>query len=557
MSIIKFLIQIEILLKILTQISEFEDININLKNSQNIELNFSVLSPIYKDTIKIPDSKLTFFQIEAGSSGNYTVDGISITVNEEGTVTPFNQTKYYYENGIISEIPLEGVEPIFIDKSYTTGKSTVICVVGNNTFNITINVIDYAKEYAEVFLDNYIDINIKNITNSSDQLIQISNFTSKYPYNPYYNNYISFIIFKKGNNLGALDTIIYMAKKVGIKSHYRFSKNDPDYSSKNNLSILSVINDKFYVTKIIYDDEKENSYNIYEIQEGYSYVISNNNNNIQIYQYDGNNEEIIIPDKINDKKVIELKEKCFYNGLIYNDLKIKSITIPENIEKLGNYTFYGLRYLKEIFFPKTLNSIGSHLFENNENLEKIIVDENNSEFSSFENILYNKNKTKLIFCPQGKNGNFSGIEPLEIIEEYSFYGSKIENISIPKSVKYINKNAFSISSVKEVYFEGDPPIFGENIFYSLNLTVFYPVNNDKWNSSIQQKYGAKEINYRSFGELEKESNYIIWILIPVGIIVIFGSVGFIIFRKKSDKLSSNIDTLGREGLMNDRNDIAL
>ena len=224
MSIIKFLIQIEILLKILTQISEFEDININLKNSQNIELNFSVLSPIYKDIIKIPDSKLTFFQIEAGSSGNYTVDGISITVNEEGTVTPSNQTKYYYENGTISEIPLDDVEPIFIDKSYTTGISTVICVVGNNTFNITINVIDYAKEYAEVFLDNYIDINIKNITNSSDQLIQISNFTSKYPYNPYYNNYISFIIFKKGNNLGVLDAIIYIGERLELNHIIIFPK---------------------------------------------------------------------------------------------------------------------------------------------------------------------------------------------------------------------------------------------------------------------------------------------------------------------------------------------
>ena len=556
MNIIKLLFKFVILFHIHYQNPKTEYDDIILESSNNIELNFSIILPYYEKALKIPEDKLKFYQIEAGELGNYTVDGSSVTVDNEGVIKPKNITTYFYTDGTKEEIFNPDKELLYKDISYITGISTVLCQVGNNTFNITINVTDYAKEYVDDILDKYIETNVKNKSTLLEKLNEITSYVSSFPYNSEYKDNISYIVFGAGDNCAALDAIIIMARKIGINPLYRFSDNDDFNSSlKIKASLVSLIDDKFYVAKLLYN---ESNFTIYEIPKGYSYHQYDDKNNIVIYQYNGNEEEIIIPEILDDKKVVGINEKCFYNGIIYNNLTIKKITIPEGIEFLENNTFYNLNHLEEVYISKTINKIGLKIFDKCNSLKKINVDENNEIFSSLEGILYNKNKTKLIIYPQGKDENFTGQEPLELIEEYSFYDTIIENISFPKSFKYIKEKAFEASNIKEIKFEGDPPFFEDNVFNSLNLTVYYPGNNDNWNESIMKEYGSSEIRWKCLDELDEDnSNAIVWILIVVGILVILGAIGFIIIKKAKEKSSSNIDTIGREGLMNERNDIPL
>ena len=556
MNVIKLLFKIVILFHIHYQNPITEYVDVILESSNNIELNFSIILPYYERALKIPENKLKYYQIEAGELGNYTVDGSSVTVDNEGMVRPKNITKYFYMDGTIEEIFYPDKELLFKDINYITGISTVLCKVGNNTFNITINVTDYAKEYANDILDKYIETNVKNKSTLLEKLYEITSYVSSFPYNAEYNDNISYIVFNAGENWAALDVIIIMARKIGINPLYRFSDNDDFNSSlKIKASLISLIDDKFYVIKLLYN---ESNFTIYEIPKGYSYHQFEDTNNIVIYQYNGNEEEIFIPDKLDDKKVVGINEKCFYNGIIYNNLTIKKIIIPEGIEFLGNNTFYHLNYLEEVFIPKTINKIGFKIFDKCNALKNITVDENNKKFSSIEGVLYNKNKTNLIIYPQGNVENFTGQEPLELIEEYSFYDTIIENISFPKTLKYIKGKAFEASNIKEIKFEGDPPFFEDNVFNSLNLTVYYPGGNDKWNESIMKEYGSSEIRWKCMDELDEDaSNVIVWILIVVGILVILGAIGYIIIKKAKEKSSSNIDTIGREGLLNERNDIPL
>ena len=556
MNIIKLLFKFVILFHIHYQNPKTEYDDIILESSNNIELNFSIILPYYEKALKIPEDKLKFYQIESGELGNYTVDGSSVTVDNEGVIKPKNITTYFYTDGTKEEIFNPDKELLYKDISYITGISTVLCQVGNNTFNITINVTDYAKEYVDDILDKYIETNVKNKSTLLEKLNEITSYVSSFPYNAEYKDNISYIVFNAGDNCAALDVIIIMARKIGINPLYRFSDNDDFNSSlKIKASLVSLIDDKFYVTKLLYN---ESNFTIYEIPKGYSYHKYDDTNNIAIYQYNGNEEEIIIPEKLDDKKVVGINEKCFYNGIIYNNLTIKKITIPEGIEFLENKTFYNLNHLEEVYISKTINKIGLKIFDKCNSLKMINVDENNEIFSSLEGILYNKNKTNLIIYPQGKDENFTGQEPLELIEEYSFYDTIIENISFPKSLKYIKEKAFEASNIKEIKFEGDPPFFEDNVFNSLNLTVYYPGNNDNWNESIMKEYGSSEIRWKCLDELDEDnSNAIVWILIVVGILVILGAIGFIIIKKAKEKSSSNIDTIGREGLMNERNDIPL
>ena len=557
MNIIKLFFKIAILIHIQYQNPITENDDIFLESSNNIELNFSIILPYYQIVLKIPDNKLQFYQIEAGKLGNYTVDGSSVTLDSEGVIRPKNITTYFYKDGTIEEIFYPDKELLYKNISYITGISTVQCKVGNNTFNITINVTDYAKEYVNDILDKYIETNVKNKSTLLEKLKEITSYVSSFPYNSEYNNNISYIVFNAGENWAALDVIIIMARKVGIYPMYRFSDNDDfNSSSKIKASLISLIDDKFYVTKLLYN---ESNFTIYEIPKGYSYHQYKDTNNIVIYQYNGNEEEIVIPDKLEDKNVVGISEKCFYNGIIYNNLTIKKIEISVGIEFLGNKTFYHLDHLEEVFISKTISKIGLTIFDKCNELKMINVDENNKHFSSLDGVLYNKNKTSLIIYPQGKGKeeNFTGQEPLEVIEDYSFYDTLIENISFPKTLKYIKQKAFESSNIKEIIFEGDPPFFEENVFKELNLTVYYPGNNDKWNESIMKEYGSSEIRWKCMELEEDASNVIVWILIIVGILVILGSIGYIIIKKAKEKSSSNIDTIGREGLINERNDIPL
>ena len=479
MNIIKLLFKTVILFQIHYQNPIIEYNDIILESSNNIELNFSIILPYYEKALKIPENKMQFYKIEDEELGNYTIDGSSVTVDDEGVIKPKNKTTYVYIDGTVEEIFYPNKELLYKNISYITGMSAVLCKIGNNTFNITINVTDYAKEYVNEILDNYIETYVKNKSNLLEKLKEIVRYVSSFPYNSEYNDNISYIIFNAGENMAALDVIIIMARKIGINPLYRFSDNDDfNSSSKIKASLITLIDNKFYVIKLLYN---ESNFTIYEIPKGYSYHQYEDTNNIVIYQYNGNDEEVIIPDKLNDKKVVGINEKCFYNGIIYNNLTIKKITIPEGIEFLGNNTFYHLQHLEEVFISKTINKIGFKIFDKCISLKQIIVDENNEIFSSLDGVLYNKNKTNLIIYPQGKEVNFTGQDPLEVIEEYSFYDTIIENISFPKSIKYIKGQAFESSNIKEFKFEGDPPFFEDNAFSSLNLTVYYPGNNDKWN----------------------------------------------------------------------------
>ena len=163
MNIIKLLFKFVILFHIHYQNPKTEYDDIILESSNNIELNFSIILPYYEKALKIPEDKLKFYQIESGELGNYTVDGSSVTVDNEGVIKPKNITTYFYTDGTKEEIFNPDKELLYKDISYITGISTVLSQVGNNTFNITINVTDYAKEYVDDILDKYIETNVNKL----------------------------------------------------------------------------------------------------------------------------------------------------------------------------------------------------------------------------------------------------------------------------------------------------------------------------------------------------------------------------------------------------------
>ena len=157
--------------------------------------------------------------------------------------------------------------------------------------------------------------------------------------------------------------------------------------------------------------------------------------------------------------------------------------MPNTITFIGKKVFCGLINLKQITIPENVEEIGLDVFSESDNLEKILVNSKNWNFISKADVLYNRNLTTIIYYPPGKKEDkYIGLSTLEKFGNYSFYFTKkVKSIIIPKTVKVIGDFAFGNSSISEIYFSGEPPILGMNIFSNLNISIFYPKSySDKW-----------------------------------------------------------------------------
>lgn len=122
---------------------------------------------------------------------------------------------------------------------------------------------------------------------------------------------------------------------------------------------------------------------------------------------------------------------------------LTSITIPDGVTSIGSYAFYNCDGLISMIIPKKVRSIGQCAFDNCDLLETIIVEENNTAYSSVDGILYNNDKTELIHVPKAIKGAVTMPSSVTSIGSYAFYGcSGLTSIIIPNSVKNIDEKAF-------------------------------------------------------------------------------------------------------------------
>lgn len=197
-----------------------------------------------------------------------------------------------------------------------------------------------------------------------------------------------------------------------------------------------------------------------------------------------------------------------YATMYCNSKNLSKLVIPDGVETIKNYAFYGFR-MSSISIPKSVKTIGCDTFthyphdtfvsalkivtwdaENasvedgwpafsgHENIETLIIGKNvkstdfidyvgevktievnssNSMFSSDSTgVLFDKNKTKLIKFPaKCESVDYAVPEGVLTIGVFAFYNCmNLEAVSIPDSVNHIEKNAFEGCSNIEALFIG-------------------------------------------------------------------------------------------------------
>ena len=158
---------------------------------------------------------------------------------------------------------------------------------------------------------------------------------------------------------------------------------------------------------------------------------------------------------------------------------LTNVTIPNSVTSIGEQAFEYCNSLASIIIPKGVESIGSRAFTGCSSLKEINADLNNQNYSSIDGILFSKDNTTLVRCPEGKKNSYEIPDGVTSIGEQAFhnctgltsmsitngvtqiggnsfaYCENLVSIGIPKSVTSIGAGAFNqCSSLTSVYYGG-------------------------------------------------------------------------------------------------------
>ena len=118
--------------------------------------------------------------------------------------------------------------------------------------------------------------------------------------------------------------------------------------------------------------------------------------------------------------------------LYSNGKKDATYSVPEGIECINDDAFGDPQYLISLNIPSSVEYISDYYFIGCENLEAINVLGNSSSYSSVDGVLFNADKTTIIKCPNGKTGAFT--IPLSVtsiaFNAFNSYYSKLSAVNV-------------------------------------------------------------------------------------------------------------------------------
>jgi len=174
-----------------------------------------------------------------------------------------------------------------------------------------------------------------------------------------------------------------------------------------------------------------------------------------------NSEKYFIIDLL-DSIITNVENVSFYglNNLVH-------MILPNSTTVIGDQAFTSCKNLATINIPASVTTIKDRVFHNCTNLTNITVDSNNNNFCSEDGVLYNKEKSVLIFCPPNKPGNtFTVPDTVIRLENYSIFANRnIENLHLPNSIKGFGDQALSETNLINIVIPSGVTKIGANLFY--------------------------------------------------------------------------------------------
>ena len=157
------------------------------------------------------------------------------------------------------------------------------------------------------------------------------------------------------------------------------------------------------------------------------------------------NTEFVIPDT-----VVKI-----HGGAISDAEYLEKVMIPDSVNEIGDYAF-GWSALSEINIPASVEDIGNGVFAYCWDLEGIIVDDNNNQYTSINGVMFDKSQTILIQYPCGKKDvSYQIPSGVKTIATDALNGTQLQTIVIPKTIQIIEPMAMrECDNLQTIFFEG-------------------------------------------------------------------------------------------------------
>ena len=121
---------------------------------------------------------------------------------------------------------------------------------------------------------------------------------------------------------------------------------------------------------------------------------------------------VVIPDSV----------KSIGKGAFWMCTNLTDVVIPNSVEDIFGGAFYNCISLTSVDIPGSVTNIGEIAFSMCSSLTEINVSIANSAYSSYDGMLFNKNQTMLHTCPAGKSGVCTILGSVSFISAYAFSG---------------------------------------------------------------------------------------------------------------------------------------
>ena len=184
-------------------------------------------------------------------------------------------------------------------------------------------------------------------------------------------------------------------------------------------------------------------------------------------------------------------------------IPITSVVIDEGVTSIGAYAFAGCTSVTSLTIPASVTSIGDFFTDRCPELTQIRVSEASTRYCVKGGILYTKDLTTLVRCPEEMQGTvavpetvqtvgagaFAGCisvtrilfaeSGLRVIGEEAFaYCNALTEITLPATLAEENTRVFiSCNNLRQIHFQGTPPSFASEVFTGTHfLYCYYPEN---------------------------------------------------------------------------------
>lgn len=171
--------------------------------------------------------------------------------------------------------------------------------------------------------------------------------------------------------------------------------------------------------------------------------------------------------------------KTIETGTFDSCRSFENVTISSGVKTIGELAFANCTSLISVTISETVSSISQRAFINCSSMEWFLVSPGNPHYCSLHDVLYNKNQTELLRCPENKK-RLTIPDTVTTIGDYAFYANKkLTYFVIPDNVTKVGESAFrSCLFLKEVTIGQNVTILDQNSFYGCEALKTLTMNSD-------------------------------------------------------------------------------